>query len=266
MSNENIRAQVDSLSSSPIAFEALWDGDSSGWFIQFAAITADSQTLPLGVVSHGGDIRLFNGQVPPWPEAAAAKLLGNELAELFCAEFYFPSPDHPEDECPSWHDRKQGYPCRRCGILLFQRDDCRWRGICYYCHLDEEREKREAQWTPEQRAGPRCSICGNPATNELADSPVCGDCFANYNIYNCEQCGASWRGHVSYNHSSRCSKCERESLVNSLTASQRDRIRVAMDKHRCDGLDTAMDILNCDLYDAQYVLHVLSPPKPHDTA
>src|SRR5262249_39267010 len=68
----------------------------------------------------------------------------------------------------------QGQPCRRCGILLLQRGDpCPWRGVCYFCHLDEEREKKEAKWTPEERAGPRCSRCGNPAKGTMGDSPMC---------------------------------------------------------------------------------------------
>ena len=267
MSHEQILVEVDSLKSTPIVFEALWDGDSTGWFVCFAAITADLQTHPLGVVSDGGDIRLFNGQVPPWPEAAAAKQLGNELAERFGAEFYFPSPDHPEDDCPSWNERSQGYPCRRCGILLLQRHPCPWRGICYHCHLDEEREKREAEWTPEQRAGPRCHVCGNPATRELNGGPACAECFDKYEVYACKRCNGVTMILKSIDHTSLCSRCELQDSIDALSDSQRNTIRNAMAKGRLNGIQSAMDVMGCSLHKADYVVHILGESNsPENTA
>jgi hypothetical protein len=94
VSREVILANLNSLKSTPVAIQALWDGDTTGWFIRLSAIADNAQLYPLGDLSDGGDIRLFSGQVPPWPEAAAARQLGNELAGRFGAEFYFPSPDH----------------------------------------------------------------------------------------------------------------------------------------------------------------------------
>jgi hypothetical protein len=72
MSRKSILAKVEALSSSPTVFQALWDGDSNGWFVRFSTITNDGQSHPLDVLSDGGDIRLFNGQVPSWTEAIAA--------------------------------------------------------------------------------------------------------------------------------------------------------------------------------------------------
>lgn len=257
MYREQILAKVDSLTSTPVAIEALWDGDTNGWFVCLAAITDDSQRHPLGVISGGGDIRLFNGQVPPWPEAAAAKQLGNELAARFGAQFYFPSEDHPEDDCPSWHDRTKGYPCRRCGILLLQRDSCPWHGICYHCHLDEKREQREAKWTPEQRAGPRCHICGHPATKKLNGRPACAECFDKYDVYTCEQCHAVTMILKSIGHTSLCSHCELQVAIDSLTEMQRNTIRDAMGQGHFKAIRSAMDVMGCSLHDARYVLHVL---------
>lgn len=257
MSREQILASVDSLKSIPIAIEALWDGDSTGWFVCFAAITADSQSHPLGVLSEGGDIRLFNGQVPPWPEAVAAQQLGNELAERFGAEFYFPSPENPEDDCPSWHDRTKGYPCRRCGILLLQRHPCPWRGICYHCHLAEEREQREAKWTPAQRAGPRCHICGNPATKELNGRPACAECFDKYEVYTCERCNGVTMIPKSIGHTSLCSQCELLTAIDLLTDAQRNTIRDAIAKGRIRGIQTAMALMRCSLQEANDVVHLL---------
>ena len=257
MYREKILAKVESLNATPIAFQALWDGDSTGWFIRFSAVTQDGQTHPLGGCSDGGDIRLVNGQVPPWPEAIAAHQLGHELAEQYGASFYLPSPDHPEEDCPEWRERDKGYPCRRCGILLLQRDDCPWHGLCYHCHLDEEREQREAKWTPEQRQGPRCHICGNPATNELNGSPACADCFDRYEVYTCEKCGCPCMISKSRSHSSLCHRCECQNAIGSLTATQRDTIRAAIDKGRLEGIKTVMAVMGCSLNEADYMVHVL---------
>lgn len=257
MEREKIFAKVESLHSAPIAFQALWDGGSSGWFIDLVAIMQDGQAHPLGVISDGGDIRLFNGQVPPWPEAFAARQLGSELAERFGAEFYFPSPDHPEDDCPDWRERNKGYPCRRCGILLLQRHACPWRGVCYHCHLDEEREQREAKWTPEQRAGRRCHICGSPATTELNGGPACSDCFDKYVVYRCEKCDIPCMVLKSQSHASLCHRCDVKQAVEALTPSQRDMIRDAKAQSQMEGILTVIDIMGCSLNVAEYVLHML---------
>ncbi len=258
MSYDEILASVDALQSTPIAFEALWDGDSEGWFVSFSAITADLQTHPLGVLSDGGDIRLFKGQVPPWPEAVAAQQLGEELAGRFGAEFYFPSPDQPEDDCPSWNERSQGYPCRKCGILLLQRDPCPWRGTCYRCHLDEKREEREAQWTPEQRSGPRCRVCGDPATHELDGKPACAKCFDKYEFYACEQCGRETMITKSRDHTSLCSWCEAQKQIDQLTDSQRATIRKAVSQGRFSGVQTVREVIECSLHEATRIVHILS--------
>ena len=112
-----------------LPFEAQWDGDTDGWVLYMSAITADFQSHPLGRVSHGGDIRLFQGEVPPWPEGVTAQRLGDELSQRFHAEFYFPSPHHPEDECPPFNERSRGSLCRRCGTVLLSQDEwCPSRG------------------------------------------------------------------------------------------------------------------------------------------
>lgn len=262
MSREEILTKLQVLDALPVAFQALWDGDTTGWFIRFSAVTQDGQTHPLGGFSEGSDIRLFNGQVPPWPEALAAQQLGRELASRYGAEFYFPSPDYPEDDCPAWKDRDKGYPCRRCAIWLLQRRDCPWYGMCYHCHLDEERERREAQWTPEQRSGPRCHICGDPATSELNGGPVCAGCFDRYEVYNCEHCGCPCMISKSVPHSSVCRRCECQIAIDALTPHQRSIIRAAMAKGRLQGIQTAMDAMGCSLYDADYALHVLGDTEP----
>jgi hypothetical protein len=41
-------------------------------------------------------LRIFNGQVPPWPEAEEAQTTGRALADHFGVPFHFVSPDAPE--------------------------------------------------------------------------------------------------------------------------------------------------------------------------
>lgn len=103
----------------PLAVEALWDGDTRGWMVDVVAVfpvapaspgapasAATPRDLPLVTLREGGDLRIFNGQVPPWPEAAEARLIGGELAELFGVPFHFASPDEPDDRAPRWWDRR----------------------------------------------------------------------------------------------------------------------------------------------------------------
>ena len=140
---EELLIKVAELPRQPVAFEANWDGDSNGWTVGLAAIL-ESDNYPgyedrFLFISRIDDFRLFNDQVPPWPEAKIASGLGHALGAKFGVPFYFPSPNHPEEDCPRWWERARGSPCRRCGILLYQEDDLPWRGCCYFCHLEEER-------------------------------------------------------------------------------------------------------------------------------
>jgi hypothetical protein len=148
---EDIILRFESISQSVAAVEALWDGDTFGWFLVLTALVEDSTAQERHYHEHQlavlqgstGDLRLFNNEVPPWPEAEIAQRVGEEIVTRFRVPFYFPSPNYPEDDCPRWWEREKGAPCRGCGILLLQEDSCPWRGLCYQCHLAEE--KSDAQ-------------------------------------------------------------------------------------------------------------------------
>ncbi|MGW0534019.1 hypothetical protein [Streptomyces sp. NPDC003032] len=95
----------------PVVIEAVWDGDSSGWMVDLVAVfpgTADAadphRELRLTTFREGSDLRIFNGQVPPWPEAEEARRAGEALAEMFGVRFHFASPDEPDDQAPRWWD------------------------------------------------------------------------------------------------------------------------------------------------------------------
>ena len=109
---EVLWAQLTVLEPKPVALEALWDGDTQGWFVVLQAIlplpshehgryTAKDLTC---FVDKGGDLRLFNGSVPPWPEARHGASIGQELACRLGVPFHFASPESPDDCAPRWWD------------------------------------------------------------------------------------------------------------------------------------------------------------------
>ncbi len=139
-SREEIFEKARALPPSVAAIEAYWDGDTTGWIVILCALIeredgthADHEIAFLR--GDGGDIRLFNEAVPPWPEARLAAEVGAEVAALLGVPFWFPSPDRPEDDCPRYLERALGAPCAKCGLLLLQKDPCPWKGVCYECHL-----------------------------------------------------------------------------------------------------------------------------------
>jgi hypothetical protein len=101
---DELTAKVEALPQRPAAIEAVWDGDSEGWMVDLMAVAIEPRAeYRLATVQHGTDIRLFNGDVPPWPEAQEAGIIGRGLAERFGVPFHFASPDEP-DFAPRWWD------------------------------------------------------------------------------------------------------------------------------------------------------------------
>jgi hypothetical protein len=219
---DELIATVAALPTPPVAFEAFWDGDTNGWWLDLSAVVpqASGYTAILICCLHGGDTRSFSAQ---------AQDLGAALAACFGLPFYFPSPNNPEDDCPHWWQQDQATPCRRCGIPLLQRPDSRRRGICYFCHLEEEREQRAAALTPEERAGPRCDICGGPALPASGTTIHCPVCRERYRMYECQGCGAMVRTALDYWFAAadRCMRCSARDRLTALPAEQREAIRCA---------------------------------------
>lgn len=52
----------------------------------------------------GTDLRLLNGQVPSWPEAADATRLGQALAQTMNVPFHFQNADTPDIDQLRWWD------------------------------------------------------------------------------------------------------------------------------------------------------------------
>ena len=250
------------------AIEALWDGDSDGWYVRLFLVYREDK--PDGTRYHdfylgdlcegGGDLRIINGQVPPWPEAERAREVGRELAARLGVPFYFASPDHPENDCPRWWEHDRGRPCRLCGALLLQPDSCQHPGVCYHCHLDEERAKKEAERTPEDRAwtGPRCSICGRPAVPSRRDCPLCQECLNKYHEFRCPRCGVAVLVHESQPIAETCQECYvRERLV-GLSDDERDEIvRLARSDRMINAIKKTRERLGLSIPEAQTAIAVL---------
>jgi len=149
------RNRIAELPGNHRAIQVLWDGDTTGWFVRvflvseprvswwtpWAAERARCREDLLAGLRYGGDIRLFNGQVPPWPEAIVARRAGERVARDLGLEFYFPSPDDPDSDCPSWVERESATRCRACGKLLLAKPYHGTPPRCYLCKLNEERER-----------------------------------------------------------------------------------------------------------------------------
>lgn len=257
---EQVLARVLTLPAQPVAIEALWDGDTQGWYVYLSAVLATKagfEGYSLGSFKDGGDIRLFNGQVPPWSEALQAQAIGTEIAEKFGIPFYFPSPNHPEDDCPHWWEREQSYPCRRCQMPLLQSKSTPWRGLCYHCHLEEKQEKREAAWTPEERLGPKCEMCGSPAKGLLGISHLCQTCLEKYVDFECSVCGTKVRTSTEY--SGVCSSCELKEKLASIPEENLQAIRLEyVGRGELSAIRLACNLLGLSLSESMHAVYLIS--------
>jgi hypothetical protein len=99
--------QIAALPHPPDAIEALWEGDTGGSFVCLVAVTLRPKfEHNLAFIRHGSDMRIFNGEVPPWPEALEATTIGGTLADRLGVPFHFASPDNPNTDLPRWWSGK----------------------------------------------------------------------------------------------------------------------------------------------------------------
>jgi hypothetical protein len=248
---------VSRLRPRPVAIEAFWDGDPQGWFVDLSAVVVDGDSFRLHhltVFNGGGDIRLFNGTVPPWSEAEAAAAAGRALGERLGVPFFFPSPAHPEDDCPHWWEQDEARPCKRCGILLLQPEELAWRGHCHHCQLRVEREAREAAWTPEERAAPQCHVCGTPAVGEVGLEVRCGRCRDAYEDWTCCSCGIQVMSRRSRPHGPSCDRCSLRERLARVSPDDRRRIQEIETTGRLDAILALRDLIGGSISDADQAL------------
>jgi hypothetical protein len=133
--------RVGKLDFKPHVFEALWDGDTQGWFLMLFARrktwTGYNRSCLWSLRGAGGDFRLFTGLVPPYPEAYILNYVGTELAKVYDVPFYFPSPQDADDDCPGWWEKDETKRCISCGkYLSIERKNV----VCYHCDLKKDKK------------------------------------------------------------------------------------------------------------------------------
>jgi hypothetical protein len=124
---------LEKRSAQPAAIEALWDGDTSGWFLRLSAVVQlDAEVDRRFGLIHLGD---FQAQ----DNIALARYLGEAVAERYGVPFFFPSPDKEEDDCPHWWQQDQAVHCSSCKVLIMStfRDS----GLCYRCYRQAEHQQ-----------------------------------------------------------------------------------------------------------------------------
>src|SRR5271156_3241809 len=97
---EALLEKASQIPAPAVAIEAFWDGDTTSWFVILTMIYQEQTANGSRFREHDlaamrgadGDLRIFNSQVPPWPEAARAKEVGQELASQLGIPFFFASP------------------------------------------------------------------------------------------------------------------------------------------------------------------------------
>jgi len=136
---------ISRLDWKPQIIEALWDGDTQGWFLDISVsamveISTRKSQILFSLRGGGGDIRVFNGQVPPWPESQVARFIGNEISKLLSIPFYFPAPEQPDDGYAGWWERNEQKRCVSCGKYL--RSVTQTHQLCSTCKRRQERANR----------------------------------------------------------------------------------------------------------------------------
>lgn len=134
--------------------EALWDGDTQGWFLDLF-VSTERERCHVAMLSYGSDLRLFNGTVPAWPEAEVAGRVARRLRAVGFT-IWFPSPEHPDDECPAYSERETATACVDCGKLILPRSQPYIPAeFCHRCY-----RIREGQRVAKERAA--ALLCDPP--------------------------------------------------------------------------------------------------------
>ncbi len=147
---EELLGEVAARDGVPAVLEATWDGDTQGWFLDLALICrlgdGDGESRYrrhyLRSLRFGGDIRLFSGEVPPWPEVRVARRLWERLRAARDVELWLPA-EEPDDDCPGWLERHQAIACRVCGKPILPRVSPHVpTDVCHPCTHERARQAR----------------------------------------------------------------------------------------------------------------------------
>lgn len=133
---EILDEEIQKTKGRPRVLQALWDGDTSGWYL-ILSLYAENPSISGDLVWHYlGRVHSYDGM----SKEAFARELAAKAVEKYGLEFYFPSPDDADDGCPDWKERDKAIRCAGCGkLILPERDTVLPKEICYHCYLERER-------------------------------------------------------------------------------------------------------------------------------
>ncbi len=151
---EVLEHTIKQISGQPTVLEALWDGDSQGWYLLFYLYTKPSHAFSkqatrhfLGEVSVSEGMGQFTNE--QWAVPELAKQLGEKAIEKYNLTFYFPSPKDADNNCPKWTDRHLAIQCTDCNKLFIPTNSPYLpKDICFHCHLAQEQNEKIKKAAP----------------------------------------------------------------------------------------------------------------------
>lgn len=138
---DKLDKEIKKVGGKPMVLEALWDGDTNGWYLLLYLYTVTSYWFLkrnkrhfLGEVSRPeGDGYYHDGKITV---ALLAEEFGKRAIEKYNLIFYFPSKDKEDDDCPTWAERHLGISCEDCNKLILPQESLYLpKEICYPCYL-----------------------------------------------------------------------------------------------------------------------------------
>jgi len=140
--------KIKQIGGRPTVLEALWDGDTQGWYLLLYLYTKSGSIFKkketrhfLGEVSISEGMEHFtNGK---WTISELANQFGKQAIEKYKLTFYFPSQEDADDDCPKWTEKHLAIHCADCNKLIIPTDSPYLpKDICYNCHLKREQNER----------------------------------------------------------------------------------------------------------------------------
>lgn len=147
---EILDSEIKEIGGKPKVLEALWDQDmSEGWFLCLYVYVETGFFLnkkitrrPLGQFLSEREIIALSIEVSMEMISILAKELGKKAIEKYNLEFYFPSQDKPDSNCPKWTDQHLAINCADCNkLVLPSKSPYLPKDICYNCHLIRDRNE-----------------------------------------------------------------------------------------------------------------------------
>jgi len=145
---DSLDKEIRKAGGKPVVLEALWDGDTNGWYLLLYLHTVTSRFFFLKDRQQHflGEVVVPEGQQYYTEDKLTVALMAEELGQLAAQKyqltFYFPSKDNEDDDCPSWTERHLGILCEDCSKLILPRESPYLpKEVCYHCQLKRERDE-----------------------------------------------------------------------------------------------------------------------------